>query len=728
MLRFNDITERVQAYNPKADLLSLQKAYVFSAKVHSGQKRRSGEPYLIHPVEVAGILTQLRLDVPSVATGLLHDTVEDTLATLDEIEALFGKEIRDLVDAVTKLSQVEYKNKEERQAENFRKMLLATSKDLRVILIKLADRLHNMRTLGHLSEEKQHRIAEETLAIYAPIANRLGIQWVKTELEDLCFKVLQPDAFAELEAEVLSRQRERQGIVDELCDSVRAQLGNQGIACTVYGRAKHYYSIYRKMQQKNLSFDEIYDSVAFRVIVPSVRACYETLGHIHSLWKPIPGKVKDYIALPKANMYQSLHTAVIGPYGQAMEFQIRTSEMHDVAEYGIAAHWKYKEGKLDAATGENSPYGALRQIIAEQSEVSDPDEYMESLRIDFFPDEVYVFTPQGDVRVLPKGATPIDFAYAIHSEVGNTCVGAKVNGKIVPIQYELNTGDIVSITTRANQHPSRDWLKWVKTSRARGRIREYIRHSERERSIVLGREILEKELSRHGLQYERLRKQGQLGKVAEKLEYKDADKLLIAISYGTAPLSKVVEALVPSDRPRGGAEALPQPVEALQKLIQRVSGGASTTGVRVRGGEGDVMIRFARCCNPLPGDKIVGFITRGRGISVHRSDCTHVHEMIPERKIAVEWDKESKATRPVTVEVVCADKPGLLAGMTKSITAEDANISRVELQTTIDEKAIGTFELAVRDADHLKRIIKALQRIKGIYSVHRVDTNQSQLR
>ncbi|MCB0219599.1 MAG: bifunctional (p)ppGpp synthetase/guanosine-3',5'-bis(diphosphate) 3'-pyrophosphohydrolase [Chrysiogenetes bacterium] len=724
MLRFNDISERVQAYNPKADLLSLQKAYVFSAKVHSGQKRRSGEAYLIHPVEVAGILTQLRLDVPSVATGLLHDTVEDTLATLEEIEGLFGKEIRDLVDAVTKLSQVEYKNKEERQAENFRKMLLATSKDLRVILIKLADRLHNMRTLEHLPEEKQQRIAEETLAIYAPIANRLGIQWVKTELEDLCFKVLQPDAFAELESEVTMRQRERQGIVDELCDTVRAQLSNQAISCTVYGRAKHFYSIYRKMQEKNLTFDEIYDSVAFRVIVPSVRACYETLGHIHSLWKPIPGKVKDYIALPKANMYQSLHTAVIGPYGQAMEFQIRTPEMHDVAEYGIAAHWKYKEGKIDGSVaGEDSPYSALRQIFADQNEVTDPDEYMESLRIDFFPDEVYVFTPQGDVRVLPKGATPIDFAYAIHSEVGNTCIGAKVNGKIVQLQHELETGDIVAITTRNTQTPSRDWLKWVKTSKARGRIREYIRHTERERSVVLGREILEKELSRQGLQYERLRKQGQLERVAKELDYRDVEKLLIAVSYGTAPLSKIVDILLPPEKRRAPREERPQPVEALQKFIQRVSGNGST-GVRVKGGEGDVMIRFARCCNPLPGDKIIGFITRGRGISVHRTDCQHVHEMIPERKISVEWDKESRAARPVTVEVVCADKPGLLASMTKSITTEDANISRVELQTTIDEKAVGTFEIAVRDADHLKRIIKALQRIKGIYSVHRVDTNR----
>lgn len=725
MLRFNDISERVQAYNPKADLLTLQKAYVFSAKVHSGQKRRSGEPYLIHPVEVAGILTQLRLDVPSVATGLLHDTVEDTLATLDEIEGLFGREVGELVDAVTKLSQVEFKSKEERQAENFRKMLLATSKDLRVILIKLADRLHNMRTLEHLPEEKQQRIAEETLAIYAPIANRLGIQWMKTELEDLCFKVLQPEAFAELETEVSSRQRERQGIVDELCDTVRAQLSNQAISCTVYGRAKHYYSIYRKMTEKNLSFDEIYDSVAFRVIVPSVRACYETLGHIHSLWKPIPGKVKDYIALPKANMYQSLHTAVIGPYGQAMEFQIRTPEMHEVAEFGIAAHWKYKEGKLDGAAGEDSPYSALRQIFADQNEVSDPDEYMESLRIDFFPDEVYVFTPQGDVKVLPKGATPIDFAYAIHTEVGNTCVGAKVNGKIVPLQYELETGDIVAITTKSNTTPSRDWLKHVQTSKARSRIREYIRDTERERSVVLGREILEKELSRHGLQFERLRRQGRLEAAAKELDYRDLNRLLIAVSYGSAPLSRIVECLLPPEKRKAAREDRPQPVEALQKFIRRVSGNGAS-GVRVKGGEGDVMIRFAKCCNPLPGDKIMGFITRGRGISVHRTDCPHVHEMIPERKIAVEWDKESRAARPVTVEVVCADKPGLLAGMTKSITTEDANISRVELQTTIDEKAIGTFELAVRDADHLKRIIKALQRIKGVYSVHRVDTRQQQ--
>ncbi|MEW6777783.1 MAG: bifunctional (p)ppGpp synthetase/guanosine-3',5'-bis(diphosphate) 3'-pyrophosphohydrolase, partial [Bdellovibrionota bacterium] len=512
MLRFNDLVERVQDYNPKADVLTLQKAYIFSAQVHAGQTRKSGDPYLIHPLEVAGLLAQMRLDVPTIATGLLHDTVEDTLATMDQIEGLFGPEITSLVDGVTKIAKVQFQSKEERQAENFRKMLLATTKDIRVLLIKLADRLHNMRTIGSLPSPKQERIAEETRAIYAPLANRLGLQWIKTELEDLAFRAMKPEACKEIEQLVTAKQKERQKTVDEVCETVRSRLSQQNILATVYGRPKHYASIYKKMTEKSLPFEEIYDVIAFRIVVGSVRECYETLGIVHSMWKPVPGKVKDYIALPKPNMYQSLHTSVIGPYGQPMEFQIRTHDMHQVAEYGIATHWKYKEGKLDTSASD-TVFSALRQTLAEHQQLKDPSEFLEALQVDLFPEEVYVFTPRGDVKVLPKGATPIDFAYAVHTDVGHTCIGAKVNGKIVPLSYELQNGDIIGIITRPDQSPSRDWLKWVKTARARQKIREHSRAAERDRSLALGREILEKDLRRFGIELERVAKKGDLDRV-----------------------------------------------------------------------------------------------------------------------------------------------------------------------------------------------------------------------
>ncbi len=725
MLRFNEIAERVQAYNPKADVLTLQKAYIFSAKVHSGQQRVSGEPYLTHPLEVAGILAQMKLDVPAIATGMLHDTVEDTLTTISEIETNFGPEIKELVDGVTKISKIHFQSKEDRQAENFRKMLLATTKDMRVILVKLADRLHNMRTIESLPEDKRRRIAEETITIYAPIANRLGLQWIKTELEDLSLKVLHPEAWKEIEGQVAEKQKEREKFVTQICDLIRAKLSAQGVRATVYGRAKHNYSIYKKMHEKNLPFEEIYDVIAFRIIVANVRECYESLGVVHSLWKPLPGKVKDYIALPKANMYQSLHTSVIGPDGRPMELQIRTHEMHEVAEYGVAAHWKYKEGKLETSAPEAS-YSWLRQMLADRSEVRESGEYMESLKVDLFPDEVYVFTPKGDVKVLPKGATPIDFAYSVHTEVGNTCTGAKVNGKIVPISHELKNGDIVSVTARAGQLPSRDWLKWVRTARARQKIREVIRSKEREQSLTLGREILEKELKRYGHDLEKFLKKGALAKVAERLGQKDTDKLLIAVSFGTVGAQHVIEELLPPEERKEAAAKPSGPASGFLQLIRGAPKAKVATGIQVKGGDGDVLVRFARCCSPLPGDKIQGFITRGRGISVHRADCIHVHEMIPERRIAVEWDKDSKAQRPVTVEILCADRPGLLASLSKAITAEDVNISRAEVYTTPDEKAVATFEVAVKDADHLKRILKALSRIKGVYNVHRVDASGAQ--
>ena len=497
MLRFNDILERVLSYNPNADVDLLRKAYVFSAKVHLGQVRLSGEPYLIHPMEVTGILTQLKLDVASVATGLLHDTVEDTLAALEEIRENFGDEIAQMVDGLTKISRIPIRSSEENQAENFRKMILAMVKDIRVILIKLADRLHNMRTLKYHTPEKQVEIAQETLDIYAPLAHRLGIDWIRLELEDLAFQYLRPDLYEEIQRKIARREKERTSYIDEVKRTLMKKLYENHIQGEVSGRIKQSYSIYRKMRDQKLDLDEVYDITAFRVVVNTIKECYDVLGVIHSVWKPIPGKFKDYIGLPKENMYQSLHTTVIGPHGQRIEMQIRTHDMHRIAEEGIAAHWKYKEGKLEEA--DDKRFTWLRQLLEWQRDLKDDVEFIESVKVDLFPNEVYVFTPKGTVKQFPFGATPVDFAYSIHSDVGNHCVGARINGKIVPLRYELRSGDTVEIITSPKQKPSKDWLKNVKTSRAKTKIRQWFAAEEREKSIVLGKEILEKELRKHGL-------------------------------------------------------------------------------------------------------------------------------------------------------------------------------------------------------------------------------------
>ena len=509
MLRFNDVLERLTSYQPNADIELLKKAYVFSAKVHLGQVRLSGEPYLNHPLEVAGILTQLKLDVASVATGLLHDTVEDTLTTPKEIQENFGEEIAQLVDGLTKISRMSLRSSEEHQAENFRKMILAMVKDIRVILIKLADRLHNMRTLQYQSPEKQMEIAQETLDIYAPLAHRLGIEWLKSELEDLAFQYLHPEIYDEIRRKIAKKEKERARYIDEVKRTLMKKLYENHIEGEVTGRLKQIYSIYLKMKEQNIDFDQVYDITAFRVIVNSIKACYDVLGIIHSIWKPIPGKFKDYIGLPKDNMYQSLHTTVIGPYGERIEIQIRTHEMHKIAEEGIAAHWKYKEGKL-VEEAEDKRFTWLRQLLEWQRDLKDNQEFIESLKVDLFPNEVYIFTPKGEVRQFPIGSTPVDFAYSIHSDIGNHCVGAKVNGKIVPLRYELRSGDTIEILTSPNQKPSKDWLKLVKTSRAKTKIRQWFTVEEREKSINLGKDILEKELRKYDLQQTKLIKSGEL--------------------------------------------------------------------------------------------------------------------------------------------------------------------------------------------------------------------------
>jgi GTP pyrophosphokinase len=715
MLRFNDILERLTSYNPHADIELLKKAYVFSAKVHLGQLRLSGEPYLTHPLGVAGILTQLRLDVASVATGFLHDTVEDTLTTLKEVRENFGEEIAQLVDGLTKISQISLRSTEEGQAENYRKMILAMVKDIRVILIKLADRLHNMRTLDFHNSEKQMEIAQETLDIYVPLAHRLGIDWIKSELEDLAFKYLHPDLYEDIQRKIAKKEKERSRYTDEVKRILMKKLYENRIEGEVTGRIKQIYSLYLKMKDQNIDFDQVFDLTAFRVIVNTVKECYDVLGIIHSLWKPIPGKFKDYIGLPKENMYQSLHTSAIGPYGERIEIQIRTHEMHKIAEEGIAAHWKYKEGRI-IEEADDKRFTWLRQLLEWQRDLKDSAEFLETVKVDLFPNEVYIFTPKGQVREFPRGATPIDFAYAIHSDVGNRCVGAKVNSKIVPLKYEFRSGDTVEIMTSPSQKPSKDWLKFVKTSRAKTKIRQWFKTEEREKSITLGKDLLEKELRKYGLQQAKLIKSGELAKVASEFSFQDVDDLIAAVGFGKVTANQIIGKILPPERLEQKEE-----VEEgrLKRFIQRVTHGGPKDALLIKGVD-NVVVRYAGCCNPLPGDKVVGFITRGRGVTIHTSDCKNVIDNDPQRKVEVEWDSAKEYIYPVRIRIYSDDKKGMLAEISNSITSHEANITNARVETTDEKKAIGTFEVEIRDLNHLKKVIKGLEKIKGVQRVERM--------
>jgi len=715
MLRFNDILERLTSYNPTADTDLLKKAYVFSAKVHLGQVRLSGEPYLNHPLEVAGILTQLKLDVASVATGLLHDTVEDTLTTLEEIRENFGDEIAQLVGGLTKISQIPLRSFEEGQAENFRKMILAMVKDIRVILVKLADRLHNMRTLKYHSAEKREEIAQETLDIYAPLANRLGIDWIKSELEDLAFQYLHLDIYEEIQRKIAKKEKERSRYIDEVKRTLMKKLYENHIEGEVAGRLKQIYSIYIKMKDQKIDFDQVYDITAFRVIVNTIKECYDVLGIIHSLWKPIPGKFKDYIGLPKENMYQSLHTAVIGPYGERIEIQIRTQEMHKIAEEGIAAHWKYKEGKA-FEEADDKRFTWLRQLLEWQRDLKDDAEFIESVKVDLFPHEVYVFTPKGAVKQFPIGATPVDFAYSIHSDIGNHCSGAKVNGKIVPLRYELRSGDTVEIMTLPNQKPSKDWLKYVKTSRAKTKIRQWFTNEEREKSINLGKEILEKELRKYDLQQAKLTKSGDLAKVANEFSFQGVDDLIAAVGYGKVTANQIIGKILPQERLEQLREEQKQ--GRLKDLLKKIT--RSPKDALLIKGVDNVMVRYAGCCNPLPGDKVVGFITRGRGVTIHAADCQNAMDDDPHRKVEVEWDSTKEYSYPVRIRIYSEDKKGLLAEISSSISSNEANITNARVDTTEDKNAVSTFEMEIRDLNHLKKVIKGLEKIKGINRVERI--------
>lgn len=733
LIRLNDILQRVAGYHPDPDLDIIKKAYVYSAKVHQGQVRKSGEPYLIHPLEVAGILAQLRLDEASIVAGLLHDTVEDTLATIEEIKELFGEEVSLIVDGVTKLgrfSASQQLSQEEKQAENFRKMLVAMAQDIRVILVKLADRTHNMRTLDHMSEEKQARIAQETLDIYAPLANRLGISWVKTELEDLSFRYTRPKDFFDLEAKVARKKKEREKYIDDVVQIIEGKLKESGVPAKVSGRFKHFYSIYKKMRSQGIDFEQVPDVIAFRVIAPELGQCYGALGLVHQMWKPVPGRFKDFIAIPKPNMYQSLHTTVIGPLSERIEIQIRTEEMHRVAEEGIAAHWAYKEGK-SAMSSDDEKFAWLRQLLEWQQDLKDPKEFLDTVKVDLFTDEVFVFTPKGDVKSLPRGATPIDFAYAIHSGVGEKTVGAKVNGKIVPLRYKLKNGDQVEVLTSPQAHPSKDWITFAKTSRAQQKIRAFIKQQQRDKSLVLGRELTDREFKRFGLNLNKLMKGGELKKPAEGYGFRTEEDLLVAVGYGKIQPSQLVDLLVSKEKAeevrekeREKEKAPPESsgsglFQTVTDLAKKVVGRKSSSGVTI-GGIDDVLVRFGRCCNPVPGDSIVGFITRGRGVTVHTQTCEKAKATDPERKVDVAWDVRGDFRRPVTLRVLTADRPGLLADMSQIFSKKGVNISQANCRATGDDRAVNTFEVTITDLKQLTDLMRNIEKLTGVFSVERV--------
>jgi GTP pyrophosphokinase len=711
MLRLNDIVERVQAARPSADIELIHKAYVFTAKVHHGQLRQSGEPYLIHPLNVAFILAEWNLDEETVVTGLLHDTVEDTVATADELRGLFGDTVAQMVDGVTKISRVVISDVADQKAESLRKMILAMGKDLRVVLVKLADRLHNMRTIGHLPPDKQVSVARETQEIYIPIASRLGMSRVKMELEDRCFEVLHPEDYRELLRLAGERKRDRESHIRGVIELLEAKLKESGVEAAVKGRSKHIAGVFQKMARQGIDFDHVYDFIGFRIVAKTVRDCYEALGIVHSLWKPVPGRFKDYIAMPKPNLYQSLHTTVFGPNAELMEIQIRTEEMHALAEYGVAAHWKYKEGRPVVGKGDQM-FLWLRQILELQQEMKDPGEFLNTVKVELFPEEVYVFTPRGDVKELPQGATTVDFAYAVHTEVGNHCVGAKVNGKMVPLKTPLKNGDVVEIITHPAHRPSKDWLKIAKTSRALNKIRAFVRQEQQERSLALGRQILERELRKYSLSVNKVLKAKEFEETLQETRLKTADDYYIALGYGKMSLLPLLRRLVPS-------EQLQEKVKdsRLGELIKRIT-AKRPSAVIVKGMD-DIFIRLGNCCHPVPGDPIVGFITRGRGVTVHAKDCPKALENDPARAIDVAWEAGSKAAHPVKLKVVCADKPGLLADISRTITASDVDIRRAVVMTTRDNRAICNFEVSVNDAQHLAALIKSIEKVKNVFTVER---------
>lgn len=716
MLRLNDIIDKVQSYHPNADLDLIKKAYVYSAKAHQGQVRKSGEPYLIHPLEVSDLLADMKLDEYAICAGILHDTIEDTLATAAELEQLFGREVAEIVDGVTKLSTIPYNTSYEKDAENFRRMLVAMAKDIRVILVKLADRLHNMRTLEHMKPEKQERIARETLEIYAPLANRLGIFWMKAALEDLCLKYLHPKDYQELSSKMELTAKDRERYIDDVKKILGEKMKESGLQSEVQGRVKHFYSIWRKIKTQEIELEQVNDIIAFRLLTDTIGHCYEALGICHATWRPVPGRFKDFIAMPKPNGYKSLHTTVIGPEAQRVEIQIRTRDMHDIAEHGIAAHWRYKEN-LPIGQGDHR-FEWLRQMMEWQKELTDPTDFIATVKIDLFSDEVYVFTPKGDVKELPRSSTPIDFAYLIHSEVGNHCSGARVNGRIVPLKYRLKNGDTVDIMTNPNQRPNKDWLATCKTARAKARIRTYLRKEQRNRALSMGKDIVEKELKRYGRSLAKMTKGHELDKALEGSRYAKLDDLFAAVGYGKVKALDILRRVLPPEIIDKGPEDEDKPKSRLSQVINALA-RKSPSGVTVQGID-EMLVRFAKCCNPVAGDPIMGFVTRGRGITVHAINCPKALQLDPERKVPVSWDSKASVARSVQLKVVTDDKPGLLATMSQAFSAAGVNILNANCRARKDTHAINMFMVSIKDAGQLRAVMKTIEGINGVHSVERV--------
>jgi GTP pyrophosphokinase len=715
MIRFEDLVEKVRAANPDADTELLRRAYVFSAIEHKGQVRRSGEPYLVHPLEVADILADLRLDVVAVAAGLLHDIVEDTPTSIDKIRELFGEQVAHVVEGVTKLSGLQFASSEERQAESFRKMLLAMVDDIRVILVKLADRLHNMRTLHYLPEDRRTRIAQETRDVYAPIANRLGMSKVKNELEELAFRYLEPAPYQALHVDVEAKRKATEGLIEDLRRELAAKLDEAQIpVVSIEGRIKRLWSIHQKLQRQKAGLDQIYDFIALRVITRTVKDCYGVLGIIHQIWSPVPGRFKDFIAMPRPNGYQSLHTSVLSERGMPFEVQIRSEDMHHIAEEGIAAHWKYKEGRVGAARDEQH-FQWLRQLLESQQDVRDPQEFMQNLRIELYPEEVYIFTPKGEVKSLPRGATPVDFAYSVHTDVGHQCVGARVNGRMVPLRTRVSNGDIVEILTQAGHTPSRDWLNFVVTSRARNKIRHFIHLEENTRSIELGRRLLDKEVRRFAVDKTRVNDAALEG-IAGEHGVQKAEDLLAAVGYGKLTARTLLLRLIGEDGLREKA-----PDGAIASVVKRVLGSGGDQKIKVRGVD-DLMVFRARCCNPIRGERIVGYITRGKGVSVHSATCPNVVNLLydPERRIDVEWDKSADAS-PYTVRLTIsvADRRGILADVSSRIADINTNIRDIEATVDADHRGSIRMTVEISDVKHLEKVMRSIKNIEGVLAVER---------
>ena len=715
MIRFEDLLEKVRAYSPDADVELLRRAYVFSAFEHRGQVRHSGEPYLIHPLAVADFLADMKLDAVAIAAGLLHDVVEDTLTTIERIQELFGPEVAHVVEGVTKISAIPFSSSEERQAENFRKMLLAMVDDIRVILVKLADRLHNMRTLSHLPEERRVKIAQETRDIYAPIANRLGMSKVKNELEELSFRYLEPQSYEALRAQVDAKRRATEGLIGELKKTITAKLAEAQVpVIEIDGRIKRLWSIHQKLQRQKIDLEQVYDFIALRIITDSVRDCYAALGIIHQTWSPVPGRIKDFIAMPRPNGYQSLHTSVISEHGMPFEVQIRTIEQHRRAEEGIAAHWKYKEGRVGDQRDDRY-FQWMRQLLESQQEVHDPQEFIQNLKVELYPEEVYIFTPKGLVKALPRGATPIDFAYSIHTDLGHQCVGARVNGKMVPLRTRLKNGDIIEIVRQAGHRPSRDWLNFVATSRARGKIKHLIHAEEKTRAVELGRKLFEKEARRYDLNPRTIVDGELFAKAVTDFAVTKPDDLFAAIGYGKVQPKQVLVKLVPADTLREKP-----PEGAVASVVRRVLGSGEEK-IKVKGFD-DLMVFRARCCSPIRGEKIVGYVTRGKGVSVHSATCPNVVNLLydPERRIDVEWDKSDAVARytvKLTMEV--EDRKGLLAAVSAKIADINTNIKNMEARTGDDQHARIDVTIEISDLKHLEKVIKSLRGVEGVLGVER---------